>query len=155
MTIIEQLKQNECPFGRMTPEMQERAKEIRIRHFEVWQGCENGYWDEISVDVWDHRQTYRLRADFEETPEVVKCEVYNSEDSLQYGHPVDGEQYIAYAPNHPDFIGFLYEDGSISTCSRIYARKGNTCPWVYVSESDFSNCEVLTPTHCLFRGKNG
>ncbi len=160
---IKLLQDNKKPFkfmGECNNDREEMQKELR--HIQ-----DHGSGDDLSVlgtdgawavnrnsELYDGH-TYRLRLDYEEEPEVVKCEVIQHQGDLMYKQPELTKPYdLACAFVDPDFIGFLYEDGTISTCSRIYARKGNTCPWVYVSESDLSNCEVLTPTYVLFKGKS-
>ena len=72
MNIIEQLKQNEKPFGLMTAEVQlnmraiHSQKEGRVSYFdgEHW-GVKTGGLN------FDTQKTYRLRPDYEEQPEVV------------------------------------------------------------------------------------
>lgn len=151
MNIIEQLKANEKPFGLMSKEMQEKAVELDCENrFEVY--CEGDLWDTvIATGPFIDTHVYRLRPDYEEKPEVVKCEVYTDAVSkLCYKGLPNGHSFW-YCIANPDFIGFLYEDGEVCADARRY--KSSIGDIFYsVNSTSVEHYEVLTPTHVLFRG---
>jgi len=67
--LIQQLKDNEKPFGLMSEEMQEKAKEMPWKHFQVWGyvGSEDK-WIMPGSDTFRSHFTYRLRPDYEDEP---------------------------------------------------------------------------------------
>lgn len=75
MDIIKALKDNCKPFGLMPEEMQAKAQDIGQQEFKMymkdgtWSTC-GGYDNFGSKIVTD--QTYRLRPDYEEKPEIVE-----------------------------------------------------------------------------------
>jgi hypothetical protein len=149
MDIIEQLKNNEKPFGLMSKEMQAKAKEIGACEFNFFVGQHSGNWDTLNKDdMLRWYRTYRLRPDYKEEPEMAKCKVIL--DSGGYlccafeGFDEDACQRLSECQDNPDFIGFLYEDGSVYAT----ARKGEN------GSVNMSDVKVLTPTHVLFsKGK--
>jgi hypothetical protein len=159
MDTIKALKKNERPFGLMTAEMQAKAKEIGIGEF--WVYIEFGQNQMTSPAVWGKHpdrfnwgETVKLRPDYEPKPEIVECEVKANRHGL---HFVDDEGRclgIGMAINYPDFIGFKYAGGVVSTSPRHYydGIEGEQTWQIYESKL-LTKYEVLTPTHVLFSKK--
>jgi len=137
MDLIQQLKENEKPFGLMSAEMQEKAREIGLSgNFENWSG-------NFIIGF-----TYRLRPDYEEKPEIVECEIYEENTRLYFrldGSVPSSDTSVEYAVSYPDFIGFKFEDGVIlpypvkygdAQIQNIYGLRGGT---------------IYHATHVLFR----
>ena len=153
--VIQQLKDNRTAFGWMDQELQDNARRIGKDNFQcapVDKTCLN--WDGMvhNDKPFYAGLTYRLRPDYEETPDVVECEVFTEDGILRFTHDEDHHSALVWAPNRPDFIGFKYEDGSISSFSRLYQLESGDTQYVYYPI--MGDCEVLTPTHVLFRGQS-
>lgn len=156
MNVIEALKKNEKPFGLMSEEMQEKAKKIGWNSFQYYH--RDGHYRDVRPDGFVNSETYRLRQDYKEEPEVVKCPISKGASESYSGLLIyinlarnSLETLLCSAPNEPDFIGFLYEDGRISPLPRIYSD--NTGVWFVHEKGDIVDWELLTPTHVLFRKK--
>ncbi len=157
--IIKALMENTTAFGYMLPEKQNKAREIGMDQF-LWL-CAGGWKKDTkqfpTTDDFTDMYTYRLRPDYSQPePEVVKCEVYPGKSghlSYSKGDTFDA-RLIYFAVSDPDFIGFVYEDGTVANMPRLY-RSGNVkSAYNYsISEAALPKNEVLTPTHILFRGK--
>ncbi len=160
MSIIDDLKQNTSAFGLMPEEMQEKAREIGQPEFEMymkndtWLSC--GSIDNFSgTSVTD--MTYRLRPDYKEegvVEGVVKCEVNIDGCNNLYCLKGLETKLIPLVSSDPDFIGYRYEDGKITTKSRRYIdTKHQLLTEVLMTMDKFpAHFKVLTPTHVLFRG---
>ncbi len=86
-SIIEQLQKNERPFGLMSEEMQEKAREIGKHGWERFFARGNGTWGEVDLTnrVFLHDTTYRLRSDYTDIkwPDKVFASTTDSEkDSM-------------------------------------------------------------------------
>ena len=142
MSIIDDLKNNEKPFGLTSEGMQAKAKKIEIDQFsELGLG---GNWLSLPTlggKEWYEGTTYRLRPDYEEKPEIDD-EVVKLSDAV----------------NRPDFIGFKYTDSRIegvnrrSFSPRMYLKISDGTLFFAMQEGGIDQYEVLTPTHVLFRG---
>ena len=154
--LIEQLKDNEKPFGLMSEEMQEKAREIGQPEFEMYMkddtwircgGCNNFH----SKKVTD--QTYRLRPDYAEKPEIVECEIFGKQGHLHFIPPPQAENTVRHslhqACDHPDFIGFKFEDGGICIMPIKYGKLSSMQALGYTAEELAE--QVLHATHVLFR----
>ncbi len=65
--LIQQLKDNEKPFGLISEEMQEKAREIECgEFFEYYAG--NTAWYQAQAGAFATRTAYRLRPDYEDEP---------------------------------------------------------------------------------------
>jgi len=157
--VIQQLKKNEKPFGLMSEEMQVKAREIGQPEFEMymkddtWMTC--GHCNNFgSKKVTD--QTYHLRPDYEEEPEIVECEIFEDSNCLGFDgcKGIQGTE-IANAVNHPDNIGFKFEDGTWYDHPIKPVSKGSSAPIHNIDTDDIisGRAEVLHATHVLFRQK--
>lgn len=155
--IIEALKQNEKPFGLMSKEMQDFVE----THKEdgIWLSfSQTGGWIRITNLMLYSNCTYRLRPDYEEQPEVVKWPVdLHTDKKLLCAWNPDGaniSRSFEFCISLPDFIGFLYEDGIISTSTRRYKQPDSMVVFcVHKDRYGMMKHEALTPTHVLFKGK--
>lgn len=161
---IQALKDNEKPFGLMTAEMQEKAKEIGHEHFECYENTKKHEWGPLSQFNeyrFGQEYTYRLRADYSEEPEIVECEVrLNPPGRDYYCYDKGGNfsaQSLCKAVNDPDFIGFLYKDPRMaceskrSALPRLYLNIKERDTYCHIGSNAYDDMEVLTPTHVLFR----
>ncbi len=99
--IIQQLKDNEKPFGRMSEEMQEKAEKIKIVNFVVFNDlC--SFVGHAHVRFY-YNQTYRLRADYENEPEIVEVRIIRGEGGFSpvsvsnisvHVQEFEGEQWV-------------------------------------------------------------
>ena len=161
MNIIQQLKQNDKPFGLMSEEMQEKAKEIGIvDNFMPYNGSQEVDYNSnfggcVGYECNFHTScTYRLRPDYEEEPEVKKYEVcVNTCDEFSnYLYYIRHQETpITHAPDDPNFVGFLYEDGNVYHTLRLWRWMKDTVEVLRIPEKDAGAVEALTPTHVLFR----
>ncbi len=152
--VIQQLKNNKVPFGLMTEEMQAKAGEIGYyREFEDF----SGVWG-VSFNnehMFDVEITYRLRPDYEETPEVLSYPIIkNSEGDLVYVFP-DSKNIIDVihtVSDDPDFIGCNHGD---MLWGRLYRRKttGQYSAMIDVGELDKYEVCDMTEAKVLFKGK--
>lgn len=152
MNIIQQLKDNEKPFGLMSEEMQEKAREVGQPEFEMYMkddtwmrcgGCNNFHSPKITD------QTYRLRPDFAEEPEIVECEIYVTHRQLMYMGQ-SGPTGIHKACKDPDHIGFKFEDGAIGPTPIHYRDAGGDI-YCKLGDGRLDEITVLHATHVLFR----
>lgn len=103
-------------------------------------------------------EQWNTRPDYEEPEAEVGVKYPINPDSggtLCYEHPLTGAiiDKITEAVNQHDFIGFKYEDGTISAQPRRYQMAMTTAPISRCSsEEGVLGDKVLTPTHVLFRG---
>ena len=71
--IIQQLKDNEKPFGLMSEEMQEKANEIGCTEFDYYGTC---VWESYLAGDFYNDQACRLRSDYAEEPEIEAKDDY-------------------------------------------------------------------------------
>ena len=164
MTIIEQLKKNEKRFCEMSPEMQKKLKTISPEDIECLQAPQQRDWNLCSGysagDIIRHpTNTYRLRADYEEKPEIVECEINKTDDgSLGYRRKCNGGcgggSLLFRAFADPDFIGFKFEDGTVSALPVLYSVPGVTPRGYFALHDDIENKQALEhhAIAVLFRG---
>lgn len=155
--IIKALMENTSGFGLMSAEM--RAKADSLPAVNLWEKYQGGKWVEIVQAVLLDDYIYRLRPDYEPEPEVVKCEVELRDEELKYCYNKDSGIWmlISQAVNDPAFIGFLYEDGQVSSTTRRYVWSAETKALAAITDDHVPSKrvgEVLTPTHVLFSKKD-
>ena len=155
-SIIDQLKANEKPFGLMSEEMQEKAREIGIRNFSLFgENCDCGFswlaWCAEEESAFSEPHTYRLVPDYAEEPEIVECEITEQRNGTLGYDRSDGitSCSLGSATSYPDFIGFKFEDNVISGYSIRYRHPSGT--FVNISLANIGDYEVLHATHVLFR----
>ena len=150
--INKQLQENTSAFGLMSEEMQAKARDINEEgNFQLWMADK---WVERVNRAFSPDYTYRLRPDYKEESEVVKCEVITKNGILGCKYRIGADQYLAlsYACSDPDFIGFLYEDGTVASTPRIYQHEKYILgEELYLKYLEDGSGKVLTPTHVLFK----
>ena len=147
--IIQQLKDNEKPFGLMSEEMQEKARLIRREEFDVYMS--QGWGNRSGSELYP-ANTYRLRADYEDEPEIEECEITEEEGHLHFRMPNSAIRHSLHqACDHRDFIGFKFEDGVVSGVSIRYLL---TCGHFNTfALKEFAEVKVIHASHVLFRQK--
>ena len=148
MDIIQKLKENEKPFGLMSKEMQEKAEEIGAGNFErLW--C--GIWGEPLGKKFDAHgdYTYRLRPDYKQEPEVIKCKIEQSHQRLMYER-YSGKTTLHKVVSHPDFIGFELEG---QLWGRLYKHKKSDMFFFKIPANKLSEYEVcnMSDAKVLFK----
>ncbi len=148
--VIKQLKDNEKPFGLMSEEMQKKAREIGLRDFEDYLGCNNGRWEKDDNGLWLYYRTYRLRPDYAEEPEIEECEITEEEGHLHFRMPSSAMRHSLHqACDHREFIGFKYESGQVELTPIVFKSDCSTksiCQF-----RDLAGLEILHATAVLFR----
>ncbi len=162
--LIQKLKDNRYPFG-MWPDpecygkelgeaMQAKAEEIGItNNFRKFCGAGWGGIFKATGIKFHREDTYRLREDYEEKPEIVECEVYLIQGELHCKK--DEEVWILnQCCSSPDFIGFKYEDGCRRVSPIYFQMPTYANDQIHPDKtSDFKAHKVLHATHVLFRSK--
>jgi len=156
MDIIDQLKKNEKPFGLMSKEMRDKANKIGPQEFQYWA---NRKWAGPNSYFGPENIAYRLRSNFVEEPKIVKCAIYAGSaikgfNAEVYDFGDKKELNLLLTPDGYVRIGFLYEDGCITTSTRRYKNVLLAKNFVghYFDICEIASVIVLTPTHVLFRG---
>ena len=154
--LLEALKKNKMAFCKMSGKMQDAAKELGKNGNFLYLD-ESGHFIELHGEsdnyIFTPNRTYRLRPDYQEEAEVEKVAVYESGSmgSLTYKRGNEKPWNLQTAAADPDFIGFLYEDGSVRPYGRVYKYGPNFYSVLTEKEIASGKWEVLTPTHVLFR----
>jgi hypothetical protein len=147
MNIIDQLKKNEKPYGLMSKEMQDKAREIGTDDFEVY--C-NDWEPEADGDFW-LTATYRLRPDYQEPDEYVECEIHEYRDMCEWRYGYIG---LYYVPDGYERIGFKFKHGKYAITPELYENcNGTTCFWSDIESITSGAVKVLHATHVVFRKK--
>jgi len=152
--IIQALQHNLARFAYMAPELIFKSLVIGPKCFLIL--MDDGKWGMPKQDIFYDAKRYRLRPEYKETQEVVKCEVRigkqaHSLDFQVYIKPNGDEAMLSEVFDDPNFIGFLYDDGTVTTSPRIYTRDYLKSRTTLTNSRDFPDYKVLTPTHVLFR----
>ena len=158
--LIQLLIDNRYPFGTWPdPEcygkelgeaMQAKAKGMDSKNFELLVG--SGNWCRIISERHLSRNfTYRLRFDYKKEPEIVECEVYESEKGYLHFRESGHNPLLSKAIDRPDFFGFKYADGTVSACARRYQMAQFSAQITVTSDEGSIRDEALTPTHVLFK----
>ncbi len=137
MNIIQQLKDNEKPFGLMSEEMQAKMDEIGIENF-------------IHGKEWC---VYVLHPDYAEEPKIEECEITEEEGHLHFRMPSSAMRHSLHqACDHREFLGFKFSDGQVWN-SPINYSFGGVMPGFRTTVESIKNgrCVVLHATHVLFR----
>ena len=158
--IIKELKENLATFIQMNKLQRQKAENIGKSNFLVLR--EEGDWVKpyLPDKGFEYDMRYRLRPDYAEEPEVVKCEVIVRNGVLGCKHRFGEDHHVAlsYACSDPRFIGFLFNgdvssDRQLSGSPRAYQNKETGEIVFDIHLPELHLYEVLTPTHVLFRGK--
>lgn len=180
MSIIEDLKSNERPFGLMSEEMQAKAEELGLYHnFRKWTGSHTAGWGGVfnATGCKFKRDTaYRLRPDYQEEPkwsERVFASTTDSEkDSMNNivgvtAHCMCGNVFcddvvhgkLQAKPKIEFYENIIFKVQGVLTTNYYYndrisleeaLRKPDFAGLVY----EKGKHEVLTLTHVLFRKAN-
>ncbi len=152
--LIQQLKDNEKPFGLLSEEMQAKLKTIDSKDIECLQAAEQADWHSCFnyslTNIINHpTNTYRLRADYEEEPEIVECELYTAPSMHKgfvldvYDFGIDRDLSIALVPNGYKRVGFKFEDGTVFGSPVKYSLPGMTSKGYYASYEDLKTSQAL------------
>ncbi len=153
MTIMEQLKKNVIVCGEMPDDLQTCMFAMKIadfdrRNYNDWIKCS-------STEEFEGCYTYRLRADYEDEPEIVEYPIFEFNGRLKYKQNLaDGDDFgidIDMAARNPDFIGFRFGDGKMYPISTVYKFKNKLITYYSIDIDRLDEYEVLHATAVLFR----
>ena len=157
MSIIEQLKQNDKPFGLMSKGMQVKAKKMdRKENFEVvntkgnWQHCSH-----FTRKDFNYEFTYRLRQDYQ-SDRVVLYPITEDHNGLLGITAEHGGRILLHASvSCPDFIGYLYKGDRdiITNETNAYKRKSDDSLFRKINLDEINEYEIIIPTYVLFKRK--
>ena len=142
----------ECYGKELGEAMQAKAKGMDSKNFELLVG--SGNWCRImSERHLSHNFTYRLRDGYKEEPEIVEYPLKIKDGVWQFIKPKSSYCWFGLhsAVNMPDFIGFKYEDGTVSACARRYQMAQISAKITVTSDEGSIRDEAITPTHVLFK----
>jgi hypothetical protein len=159
--IIKALLVNKIPYILLGKEMQDFLRSVP--HKDVVYLQEEGVkpdqvvWDNPvkhkKINVKDKDFTFavpRLRPDYIEKPEIVKCKIYPKGDILYYLDPfVQKERPISFAVDCLNFFGFRYTDETIGAVLRKYKKPGSDL--LHFIDDYPSDYEAIAPFDVLFR----
>jgi hypothetical protein len=148
--IIQALKDNEKPFDLMSTGMQLIAKGLgKNGYFGCWD--ERG-WTELNNDTntygFDGIVVYRLRPDYEEKPEIEKCEVKDRDGHLHFTRDNTGHA-LRQAYDENDFFGFQSHGGFI--WGKLYRNLETGEMELIIPVSKIAEYEVVKTTQVLFQ----
>ncbi len=153
-SIIQQLKKNRYPFG-MWPDpecygkelgeaMQAKAREIGKEFFNWWVA---GDWTICPVAQFRSEATYRLRADYEDEPEIRQMEIKANNSNCLCMYNDKGQSFgsVAKVKERADFAGFWFKP--------VYGDEIYTELWLNLDVEHNGNYQMTHATHVLFRQK--
>ena len=146
---IQALKDNKKPFGLMDKELRELAKEIGPKEFNRF--C--GGWRENPHRDFEQYFAYRLRPDYEEKPEIERCEVLPQQyetEPIKFRGPA-GPTCLHKAPSRQGFIGYEYEDGNVYPQPVMYNESGGFHFITTLRDINGGKDISVRPTHVLLR----
>ena len=152
--LIQQLKENEKPFGLMSEEMKKKAMELDIADFQYYTSDRN--WEAYPAGDFYHDQACRLRPDYEDEPEIEECEIKDTAlGNRVYTGDGESEIGIQAACRRINFSGFKFEDGGwydapikpVGPDGKLWS--GN----ITVEDIVSGRVKILHATHVLFRRK--
>ena len=152
---IQALKDNEKPFGLMSEELQEQAEKLR----EIKNKCsmevytEHGWVPWANLNTMAGCATYRLRPDYEEEPEIERCEVLPQQyetEPIKFRGPA-GPTCLHKAPSRQGFIGYEYEDGNVYPQPVMYNESGGFHFITTLRDINGGKDISVRPTHVLLR----
>lgn len=106
MSLIEQLKHNEKPYGLNSKKEQECFEEVGRENCLVY--C-FGNFEKITAD-FNTDLTYRIKPDYQPSPQMERCEVSVGLKGIFYQRN-DYYKDLHEAFSSPDLMYFEYEDG--------------------------------------------
>lgn len=157
MNIIEQLQQNEKPFGLMSEEMQAKAKEIGYHEFECHLVQAGVKWTRVTsgVGAFEDIRTYRLRADYTEPVEEYElCKIVQEGEVGVFSFklsPKHNLQRLIVASGFADFAGYLYEDGQMKGLPVRYFHEGQEFEVVNFEALQSGDVTITHATHVVFK----
>ncbi len=158
---IKALQDNEKPFGLMSAELQEVArtgKGLNDEDFERYCSGHGGKWVRIHAGTLGTKSdTYRLRPDHQLESSIVEIPVDPPSHSI-HGlsfQKDDNIRPLYAASEYPDFIGFKYQDDTVSGFSRMYRGKSGGASFNAVPFENLDRYTVLHATHVLFQEVQG
>ena len=146
--LIEQLKNNKYPFGLMSEEMQEKARQIGQNRF--WKylmsedGEQCGFMDAKS-DFDEYKSlVYRLRPDYKDEPEIREMEISGNNSNCLCMYNDEGQNFGSIAKVHEraDFIGFKFADGTVMGSPVKYSVPGITSHGYWASYEDLKTSQA-------------
>ncbi len=152
--LIQQLKDNEKPFGLMSEEMQVKAAAMGLLdNFQLFVGPGWGGVFKATGCRFCTGKVYRLRPDYEEEPEIVECEIRCNDSVGKFYFDGLNMCPLSQVFNQPDFIGFKFEDGTWYDHRIKPVSKGSSAPIHNIDTDDIisGRVEVIHATHILFR----
>jgi len=156
MDLIKQLKENRYAFG-LWPEMYENGKEMQAKAKEIGRPefllltSSGEFLRQCVDDEFILHLTVCLRPNYTEEA-YEKREIFEDAGMLYYKH--DGAKWrICTACIHPNFAGFLYEDGEMRPVSvRYFNADGvelfDNMPFERLQSG---NITIKRPTHVIFK----
>ncbi len=162
--LIQQLKDNEKPFGLMSEEMREWMVTVEKPEDIEQMVCRVNLkidWFSMCIKInkgnCNHMEgTFRLRPDYEDEPEIVECEITLNPETQIWGYkcPCSGDPVNAdLAHSCPGFrlVGLKFEDGLVGPTSMYYSDSAGQA---YCKAGDgIDEVTILHATHVLFRKK--
>ncbi len=156
--IIQQLKDNDKAFGRMSEEMQEKSLEIGFHgHFRLY--VYPGFGGVITNPSYKHEGhlTYRLRADYEDEPEIEECEICLKKPGNYLYYVLNGDEVrLSKMIDNPHWKGLKYKNGMVRPDTIAYLPGDNYEGVHHRTEIKglvSGEITVLRATHVLFRRK--
>jgi hypothetical protein len=162
--VIQQLKKNEKPLCLLSSEMQDfilGCETDDLEYLSSESGLKSPDWRTNANSSAEIKRapidTYRLRADYEDEPEIVEEIVHQYDNGGNYyynrknNRTITGCYPLATAISDPDFIGFKFESGQVEFSPIVFKSSVSTksiCQF-----RDLVDLEVLHATHVLFRQK--
>ncbi len=155
--IIQLLKDNWVPFGgwpdfygkELGEEMQEKARELQGAKkdppiFEAYAPPPHG-WLGCHIALFADETTYRLRADYEEEPEIREMEIAANNSNCLCMYNDEGQSFgsVAKVYERPDFAGFRFKS--------VFGDKIYTDLWLNLDVECNGNYKITHASHVLFR----